>query len=99
MVQRLIGWSIFTQLHQHGSIESVQLKQIWPALQGSCKRRARLLKLIELIVGKGQIVLHLRRLWSQFRSAAPRLQSCLQVSMLAVDSAEFGQLFGVVGII
>ncbi len=56
-------------------------------------------KLIQPVVGEGKVVLHLRRLRGQFGGPAQGLQRRLQVSVLAVDGAQFGEFVGVVRII
>src|SRR6516162_692275 len=91
--------NIVTELYQHGAVERVQLEQIRPTFDGAGQGLARCFKLIQLVVGERQIVLHLWRVGSQSCGAAKTSESRFELAVLGIDGAESRQFLRATGIV
>jgi len=86
-VKRLISRRNLAEVPKNRSVKRVQWKEVGPALNGLRQRLTRVLEALQLIVGEGEVVLHLRLLWSQFRGALQRLQGFLELAVLALENS------------
>src|SRR6516162_10495353 len=99
LAQCLISRLRLAQVPQNRSVKRVQGKQVGPTLDCARQWTPRVGKSFQLIVGEREIVLHLRRLWLEFRGACQRLERALELAMLAVENSERCQLVRVIRVV